>query len=330
MENKDRLFQIFSKKLRGVLGTLDVEPEGLEEIRMRIGAPLFIIYKNREYTVTAEGTLKEPPGIWKKDDKEKCCHITREDLEETLQCAVRYSLYAYEEELKQGFITVAGGHRIGVAGRVILDKGTVKTIQPVTFLNIRLSHQVRGCADKIMPYLYDDKTGEFLHTLIISPPRCGKTTLLRDIVRQASDGGSSGKRVRAGKTVGVVDERSESGACFQGIPQNDVGLRTDILDCCPKAAGMMMLIRSMAPDVVAVDEIGGDPDLEALRCVMNCGCRILATVHGTSMEDIRNKPGFCRFLEEDIFERYVILGNKAGPGTVLDICDGRGRSLLCG
>ena len=183
MENKDRLFQIFSKKLRGVLGTLDVEPEGLEEIRMRIGAPLFIIYKNREYTVTAEGTLKEPPGIWKKDDKEKCCHITREDLEETLQCAVRYSLYAYEEELKQGFITVAGGHRIGVAGRVILDKGTVKTIQPVTFLNIRLSHQVRGCADKIMPYLYDDKTGEFLHTLIISPPRCGKTTLLRDIVR---------------------------------------------------------------------------------------------------------------------------------------------------
>ena len=184
MENKDRLFQIFSKKLRGVLGTLDVEPEGLEEIRMRIGAPLFIIYKNREYTVTAEGTLKEPPGIWKKDDKEKCCHITREDLEETLQCAVRYSLYAYEEELKQGFITVAGGHRIGVAGRVILDKGTVKTIQPVTFLNIRLSHQVRGCADKIMPYLYDDKTGEFLHTLIISPPRCGKTTLLRDIVRQ--------------------------------------------------------------------------------------------------------------------------------------------------
>ena len=208
MENKDRLFQIFSKKLRGVLGTLDVEPEGLEEIRMRIGAPLFIIYKNREYTVTAEGTLKEPPGIWKKDDKEKCCHITREDLEETLQCAVRYSLYAYEEELKQGFITVAGGHRIGVAGRVILDKGTVKTIQPVTFLNIRLSHQVRGCADKIMPYLYDDKTGEFLHTLIISPPRCGKTTLLRDIVRQASDGGSSGKRVRAGKTVGVVDELS--------------------------------------------------------------------------------------------------------------------------
>ena len=130
--------------------------------------------------------------------------------------------------------------------------------------------------------------------------------------------------------MGVVDERSEIGACFQGIPQNDVGLRTDILDCCPKAAGMMMLIRSMAPDVVAVDEIGGDPDLEALRCVMNCGCRILATVHGTSMEDIRNKPGFCRFLEEDIFERYVILGNKAGPGTVLDICDGRGRSLLWG
>ena len=296
---------------------------------MRIGAPLFIIYKNREYAVSREGTLCEPPETGS-GENDMCCRVTREDVEETLQCAVRYSLYAYEEELKQGFITVSGGHRIGVAGRVILEKGVVKTIQPVTFLNIRLSHQVKGCADPVMPYLYDRETGNFLHTLIISPPRCGKTTLLRDIVRQVSDGVISGGHGRPGKTVGVVDERSEIGACFQGIPQNDVGRRTDILDCCPKAAGMMMLIRSMAPDVVAVDEIGGEQDLEAMRYVMNCGCRILATVHGTAMEDIQKKPGFCRFLEEDIFERYVILSNKAGPGTVLDICDGRGRSLLCG
>ena len=323
MESKDRLFQIFSKKLRGVLETLNVEPEGIEEIRMRIGAPLFIIYRNKEYTVDEAGRLGGLSGDEEGEGRKGCFCVSREDVEVTLQCAVRYSLYAYEEELRQGFITVSGGHRIGVAGRVIMEKGAVKTIQPVTFLNIRFSHQVKGCADRVLPYLFNRADGDFLHTLLISPPRCGKTTLLRDIVRQVSNGAS-------GKTVGVVDERSEIGACFQGIPQNDVGRRTDILDCCPKAAGMMMLIRSMAPDVVAVDEIGGEQDLEAMRYVMNCGCRILATIHGTSMDDIRKKPGFSRFMEESFFDRYVILGNGNGPGTIREICDGNGRNLLCG
>ena len=326
MERKDRLLQIFSKNIRGVLERLDVELEGMEEVRMRVGAPLFVIYRNREYAAGRDGGLErtdEPHGI----SLYKAFYLVeKEDVEETLQCAVRYSLYAYEEELKQGFITVQGGHRIGVAGRVVPEGGAVKALHPVTFLNIRFSHQITGCADGVLPYLYDGKTGGFLHTLIISPPGCGKTTLLRDIVRQVSDGNET----HAGKTVGVVDERSEVGACFQGIPQNDVGRRTDILDCCPKAAGMMMLIRSMSPEVVAVDEIGGEADLAAMRYVMNCGCRILATVHGSSMEDIGKKPGFSRFLEEQVFDRYLILGKENGPGTVGDICDGRGRSLLCG
>jgi len=218
--------------------------------------------------------------------------VQKEDVEETLQCAVRSSLYAYAEELRQGFITVPGGHRIGIAGRTVLEGQAVRTIQPVTFLNVRVSHERKGCSDRILPFLYNRGTKELFHTLILSPPRCGKTTLLRDIVRQVSDGGSG----RPGRNVGLVDERSEIGACFQGIPQNDVGIRTDVLDCCPKAAGMMMLIRSMAPEVVAVDEIGSREDLEAVRCAVNCGCRILATVHGASMEDIRRKPGLKAFL----------------------------------
>ena len=138
-----------------------------------------------------------------------------------------------------------------------------------------------------------------------------------------------GGKVRA-QTVGVVDERSEIAACYQGIPQNDVGCRTDVLDACPKAEGMMMLIRSMAPEVVAVDEIGGENDLEALRYVMNCGCRILATVHGNSMEDIREKPGLSSFLQEKRFERYVVLGNRRGPGTVEAVYDTAGEELICG
>lgn len=338
MVQTDRLFQLFSKKIRGVLANLDADPGEFEEIRMRVGSPLFLICRGKEYMAGEDGSLMEsrenPAGTEQnnsgrkrvKNDSEQCVSISREDVEETLQCAVRYSLYAYEEELRQGFITVQGGHRIGVSGRVVLEKGEVKTIQPVTFLNIRISHEVRGCSDGVLPYLYDSATGRFRHTLILSPPRCGKTTLLRDIVRQVSDGTER----FSGQTVGVVDERSEIAACFQGIPQNDVGARTDVLDCCPKAAGMMMLIRSMAPEVVAVDEIGGGRDLEAMRYAMNCGCRILATVHGTSMEDVEKKPGLRDFLREDIFERYLILGNEKGPGTIKDICDGRGRSLICG
>ena len=131
-------------------------------------------------------------------------------------------------------------------------------------------------------------------------------------------------------TIGVIDERSEIGACYQGIPQNELGIRTDILDCCPKAQGMMMLIRTMSPQVIAVDEIGNREDLEAIEYVMNCGCRILATVHGNSMEDIREKPGLSSFLQEKRFERYVVLGNRRGPGTVEAVYDAAGEELICG
>lgn len=329
MEGKDRLMQIFSTKIRGILGQAEADLSGFQEIRMRPGAPLFVICGNEEYALCSSGRMIR--GQDGRGGFEAAYRVTPEDVEETLECAARYSLYAFEEELKQGFITVAGGCRIGVAGRVIVERGAVKAMKPVTFLNIRFSHQVKGCADGLLPYLYEGAGGErggreLYHTLFISPPRCGKTTLLRDVVRQVSDG----NRLAPGKNVGVVDERSEIGACFQGIPQNDVGLRTDILDCCPKAAGMMMLIRSMAPSVVAVDEIGGEADLEALHYVLNCGCRVLATVHGSSMEDVRKKPGLGRLFEEKVFGRYVVLSGRHGAGTIEDICDGEGRSLLCG
>ena len=330
MGESGRLFQIFSERIRRILEEFRKGADGIEEVRIRAGAPLFVICRDQEYMVGAEAGFR----------------VSAKDVEETLQCAARYSLYAYEEELRQGFLTVQGGHRIGVAGRVVAEGGRIRTIQPVTFLNVRFAHQVCGCADGVMPFLLEEQTGNLRNTLFISPPRCGKTTLLRDVIRQVSDGvpvpygaavpgsltapdGDSGGRRRS-FTVGVVDERSEIAACFQGIPQNDVGVRTDVLDGCPKALGMMLLIRSMAPEVVAVDEIGSKEDLDALRYVMNCGCRILATVHGTSMEDIEKKPGLGEFLRERRFERYVVLGNARGPGTVRNISDGSGNCLYHG
>lgn len=147
--------------------------------------------------------------------------------------------------------------------------------------------------------------------------------MLRDIVRLVSDGTEGIK----GKTVGVVDERSEIAACYMGAPQNDVGIRTDILDCCPKAEGMLMLIRSMSPNVIAVDEIGSREDIDAISYVINCGCSIIATVHGNSIDDIRNKPGLRKLVQERVFERYIVLGRKNGVGSVSDIFDERGNRL---
>lgn len=309
----DEWIRIFSKDIRNILRQVSVDFEHVQEIRLRIHAPLLMIHNNREYYITPDGNLSR--------NIKEAFRVRREDLKETLEYMSSYSLYAFEEELRQGFITIQGGHRIGIAGKAVLEGNRIRSMKFISFINVRLAHQIRGCADQVLPWLYE--RGEIQHTLILSPPRCGKTTLLRDIIRQVSDGTGA----EPGMTVGVVDERSEIGACYQGIPQNDVGIRTDILDCCPKAQGMMMLIRTMSPQVIAVDEIGSREDLEAMEYAMNCGCRLIATVHGSSMEDIRQKPVFGALLEEQWFGRYVVLEGSKKPGNIRQICDSRGIQL---
>ena len=246
---------------------------------MRINSPLMIRQRGKEYKLTEEGKLLRCNGN-EQYEKENIHYVDRCELMETMEYIAGYSLYAYEDELRQGFLTIQGGHRVGVAGKILMEEGKVRSIRYISFLNIRLAHQVEGCADKVMPFIVEN--GEVCHTLIISPPCCGKTTLLRDVIRQISNGNAWCE----GKNVGVVDERSEIGGAYQGVPQNDLGIRTDLLDCCPKAEGMMMLIRSMSPEVVAVDEIGDYGDIKAIESVLNCGCRLIATVHGSSVEDI--------------------------------------------
>lgn len=198
----------------------------------------------------------------------------------------------------------------GVAGRVILKDRQITGLKAASFLNVRVAHEIKGCADQVLPFLYVN--GKFVSTLIVSPPGCGKTTLLRDLIRQVSDGSSqkAGKCSFSGVNVGVADERSELGACYQGVPQNDLGMRTDVLDGCPKSEGMLMLIRSMAPAVVAVDEIGGKEDIKAVEYVRNCGCALAATAHGNSLEELKERAGFRELLEEKTFERLVFLSRK--------------------
>ncbi len=315
MNKKDELLKIFSIKLRTILSKINFDYDLLQEIRLRVNAPLLVIYDNQEFFVTSQSTLSV--------SDEDTYVITKNEIRETMEYISNYSLYAFEEELKQGFITITGGHRVGIIGKAVLEENKIKSMKHISFINIRLSHQVKGCADKVIPYITGVMGNDCYHTLIISPPRCGKTTLLRDVIRQLSDGNEK----RPGITVGVVDERSEIGACYMGIPQNELGIRTDVLDCCPKAKGMLMLIRSMSPRVIAVDEVGSVEDISAIEYVMNCGCKLIATVHGNSIEDIRNKPILGKLVEERLFERYILLNNHGGVGHLEEIYDENGMRI---
>ncbi len=315
MRTKDELLKIFSLKLRTILSKMRIDFDALQEIRLRINSPLMVNYENREYFVTDNADLVSNPALG--------IVITKNEIKETMEYISNYSLYAFEEEIRQGFITINGGHRIGITGKTIIQEDSIKGMKHISYINIRLAHQIKGCADKVIPYLVNSNAQGIYHTLIISPPKCGKTTLLRDIIRQISNGSP----YLQGINVGVVDERSEIGACYMGVPQNELGIRTDILDCCPKAKGMMMLIRSMSPQVIAVDEIGSKEDLEAIDYVISCGCKLIATVHGSSIEDIKSKPILGELLHKRLFERYVILNNIKQIGHLEEIYDAFGNII---
>lgn len=334
MAKKEEILKIFPRDLRTILGQVPVDFREVQEIRLRVGQPLMMICRSREYLVTGDGKLRQDDA---EPDRERLLVVTPAQMKETVEYMSSFSLYAAEEELRQGFLTIQGGHRIGVAGKTLAQGQDIRLMKFISFINIRVAHQVPGCADPVMDYLYTDR---FLNTLIISPPRCGKTTLLRDIIRQVSDGWTTGSRGNEpggsalaqgrripGRSVGVVDERSELAACYQGIPQNDLGKRTDVLDCCPKSQGMMMLVRTMAPSVIAVDEIGSSRDVEAIEYVRNCGCALAATIHGSSLEDIRQKPAMGKLLEQGTFERLILLDGREGAGHVAFIWDSGGHIL---
>lgn len=310
---EEEFYKILAVSVRQHLMKCHLDFSKLQEIRMRVGCPFLILYDNREYLLDIRGGLTREKGHG--------LMVGQRELRETMEYVSHYSMYAFEEELRQGYITIPGGHRIGVAGKIIAEKEKIKNMKHISFLNIRLSHEVIGCADRVLPYIMHDAA--IYHTLIISPPRCGKTTLLRDMIRQLSDGNS----MQRGLTVGVVDERSELGSCYLGVPQNHLGCRTDILDGCPKVQGMMMLVRSMAPEVIAVDEVGSGEDVEAMEYVMNCGIHLLATVHGNSIEDIKNKPVLGRMVRERAFERYILL-KRGTVGEIAAVFDERGTKLM--
>lgn len=297
-----------------------IEPSKLfsvEEIRLRAGKPLMIHNCLGDWFVLKDGTLDR--------NHENTFVVKQADIFKTLELMSENSVYAYQDEIRNGFITIKGGHRIGISGRVVADSMSVKNLKDISGLNIRIAREVPGCSKEVMKYIIHDEKG-LLNTLIISPPQCGKTTMLRDIARNLSSG--MPEYGFAGLNVGIVDERSEISACYKGIPQNDVGIRTDILDACPKTIGMDMMIRSMSPRVIITDEIGGTGDRDAVMKVINAGIKIITTAHGYNVSEMKSRQEVLSMMKNGVFERLIVLSSRKGPGTLEEIVDGRDMQLI--
>lgn len=275
----------------------------IEEIRIRIGRPI---------EISAGGSYELLPLI-----------VTEEEASQLLNRITQFSMYTMEEELKRGYITIEGGHRVGIAGKVILDGGNVKAIIHISSYNIRIAREKIGCAESLIPFLYQDG---WKNTMIIGPPQTGKTTILRDLARIISQGND--KSTKHALKVGIVDERSEIAGCVRGVPQLQFGSRLDVLDACPKAEGMMMLIRSMSPDVIVADEIGRTEDADAVIEAIHAGIKLMITTHGYSYEDIMKRPTIQKVMEYQAFDRFVVLKRDSKRGFHYTVANGKGEALL--
>ena len=215
-----------------------------------------------------------------------------------MQKITENSLYSYQKQISEGYITLKGGHRVGISGNVVMENEKVININYIYSLNFRIANEIIGTSNEVFKKIYNN--GNILNSLILSPPGAGKTTLLRDLIRNISEF----------KTVGVVDERGEIAAMYKNVLQNNLGLQVDILNNIPKSIGMKMLIRSMAPEVICADEIGTKEDVEAIKYAVTSGVKGIFTAHGDNIETLKKNPILKELLKENLIEMIIILDKE--------------------
>lgn len=295
--SEDKYRSIFPLNSNGIWTEVLKNIEHITEIRLRVGKPVLIYLNHKEISIDENGKFIYVP--------EKGRIFSYQELQNLIDFWCQDSRYAFQDEIKRGFLTIEGGHRIGICGEIINDEDRkVQVIKYISAVNIRVAHEIKGVANHILKYIYSEE--QVKNTLIVSPPGAGKTTLLRDMIRQLANGDN----IRQGINIGVVDERGEIAACFQGIPQLDVGIRTDVLDNCEKIVGMRMLLRTMAPAIIAVDELGSIEEIELIKQMIGNGCGVIATIHGNNMEELKKKKWLRELWELEIFKNIIFLSRK--------------------
>lgn len=256
-----------------------------QEIRIRVERPIIIKLRNLDVMIEYK--------------------INQSEILQILEKICENSIYAYKRQICEGYITIKGGHRIGLTGSAVIENGEIINIKYVTSLNFRIARQILNCSNKILGQVLNLKEQTIFNTLIVSPPGKGKTTILRDTIRRISNGIE--ELNFKGKTCGVVDERGEIAAMYRGIPQNDVGIRTDVIENITKSKGMKILIRTMSPEVIACDEIGTKEDAEAISEALISGVKGIFTMHGSNLEDIKSNPQINKLIEEKKIEKIIFI-----------------------
>lgn len=277
---------------------------GVQEVRIAEGKPVTIRTARGELFVSASGVCDDPSGAVVADAVM---------VRELLDAVTSSSVYALQDAMKEGFIPLPGGHRIGLCGQARTEGGRIAGFRHITGFNIRVNRDLPGVARPILRRLAG-RDGRLLSTLVISPPGAGKTTLLRDLIRTLSYGAPEyGLKPHR---VGVADERGELAGGFRGVAQNDLGPRADVVDLCPKRFALEMLVRTMGPDAVVTDEIGHPDDGEAVLEAAAAGVALACSAHAGSLEDVRRRPALRPLVEAGVFQRVVVLSKRLGPGTV--------------
>lgn len=271
----------------------------LTEIRVRTGRRVQLLAGNRERMLDAVFDAAE--------------------MQSLVSALCGHSMHALGEQLRGGYLPLPGGCRAGLCGRAIATLDEVGSLSDIASVCLRIAHEHKGTADALLPAL--TREGLPLSTLILSGPGLGKTTMLRDIARQFSEGAPG----RPGMNVAIADERSEIAACYRGVPQLDVGPRTDVLDGCPKALALPMLLRAMSPRLLIADEIGDPRDVNALYEALRSGVAVITSAHAEGYEQALKRPALRELLSQGYFERVAALGGQ--PGRVARLLDGHGGPI---